>query len=433
MQILLTGAHGFVGRNLRTALRHAGHRVICVGHRGSSGGRAGDEADFATDEVDDWLPRLAGIDVVINAVGIFRERGAQSFEAIHVRGPAMLFEACRRAGIPRVIQLSALGADDEAFSAYHLSKHRADQQLLALGLPSVAIVQPSLLYGRGGASARLFTALASLPFILLPGDGRQRIQPLHIDDAVHGILALLPAQGAQGVIAFVGPRPITLREFLLTLRDALRLPRSFVLPVPISLVRVIASLLASRPGSLLSPAGLLSPDSLQMLERGNTGDPAALTRLIGTAPRPPACFIDEDERPAQRAAALLCWWRPLLRGVVALVWIVTGWVSLTVYPVADSLALLQRSGVPAAWTMPALVGAALLDIALGLAALLPGRRWPWAAQMLLTLFYTVIISLRLPEYWAHPYGPLLKNLPLLMATWLLWQTETPRPPARRRP
>src|SRR5688500_14029351 len=84
----------------------------------------------------EWLPRLKGISVVINAVGIFREPAFQAYDAIHVRGPLALFRACARLGIP-VIQISALGADEGATSPYHLSKRRADDGLLALGTETV--------------------------------------------------------------------------------------------------------------------------------------------------------------------------------------------------------------------------------------------------------------------------------------------------------
>jgi hypothetical protein len=73
-----------------------------------------------------------------------------------------------------------------------------------------------------------------------------------------------------------------------------------------------------------------------------------------------------------------------------------------------------------AWAPLALYGAALLDLALGLGILLlQRRRWLWIAQIVLMLGYTAIITWRLPEYWLHPFGPILKNLPLLAALGLL--------------
>lgn len=118
--------------------------------------------------------------------------------------------------------------------------------------------------------------------------------------------------------------------------------------------------------------------------------------------------------------------RPLrwVRWAVAVMWIATGIVSLGLYPVADSYALLARAGVPQTLAPLALYGAALLDIALGaLCFTRRYRRVTWLAQAALILVYTVVISLRLPEFWLHPYGPILKNVPLLAILWLLYRAE----------
>ena len=59
-----------------------------------------------------------------------------------------------------------------------------------------------------------------------------------------------------------------------------------------------------------------------------------------------------------------------------------------------------------------------------------GRRgWLWAVQLLLIGGYTLLITIFLPEYWLHPYGPLSKNLPMMAAIALLWSLE----PMRREP
>src|SRR5690606_39994015 len=89
----------------------------------------------------------------------------------------------------RVVQISALGAETGR-SAYFSSKHAADEFLVQLPL-DWTIVQPSVVFGPGGSSARLFTMLASLPLIPVPGQGRQPIQPVHIDDFTACIVALL--------------------------------------------------------------------------------------------------------------------------------------------------------------------------------------------------------------------------------------------------
>src|SRR4051812_33365609 len=128
MLILLTGASGFIGLHLLAALRAAGHVVTAAGRRQLPGVPMV-HADFTRDtDAAVWMPRLKDVDVVINAVGILRETGQQSFEFTHARTPIALFEACAQSGVQRVIQISALGADSGT-TGYFRSKHAADLHL----------------------------------------------------------------------------------------------------------------------------------------------------------------------------------------------------------------------------------------------------------------------------------------------------------------
>ncbi|MEG3193415.1 DoxX-like family protein [Lysobacter sp. D1-1-M9] len=102
----------------------------------------------------------------------------------------------------------------------------------------------------------------------------------------------------------------------------------------------------------------------------------------------------------------------------------TGVLSIGVYPVDDSLALLARTGITGGLGLFALYAGATLDLAFGAATLLMRRRRRlYQAQLLVILAYTAIITWHLPGFWLHPYGPILKNLPILAAIWLLHETE----------
>lgn len=418
MVVFLTGASGFIGQHLAVALRAAGHRVIGAVHRCPVEGSAAVPVDFGRDfDPAVWRPRLVGVDAVINAVGVLRPRGALTFDSVHVRAPRALFAAAAEVGVRRVVQISALGADDHAESDYHVSKRRADDFLSAMPLSSV-IVQPSLVYGRGGASARLFDALASLPVVPLPDAGLQLIQPIHIDDLVPAVVALLDRDAWRvGRVALVGPEPVTVRDYLAMLRSAMGLRPARTVSVPRRLLLAGARLGDRVPGLLFDSA------SLGMLERGNTADARSTRQLLGREPRAPSQFIRPGERRAVRTDAKLQWLLPLLRGSVAVMWIVTGIVSIAVYPVAESYALLARAGISGRMAPVALGGAALLDLALGAASLAVRRRWVWWTQIALILAYTAIITWRLPEFWAHPYGPILKNIPILAVLLVLAELE----------
>lgn len=421
MLVLLTGATGFLGHHILAALISAGHTVRAVGRtspRPATRNVHWIQADFNhahTPEV--WLPHLSDVECVINAAGILRETATQKFDLLHERGPIALFRAGAQAGVSRLIQISALGADTQATTRYHLSKKHADDVLLSLPV-TATLIQPSLVYGPGGASAAMLQQWAALPLIPLPGAGMQPIQPVFIGDLTDAVCTLLTLTHPPQRVEAVGPQAVSLRAYLALLRRQLGLgsPRFLALPMP--LVQGAVRLAAHLPGSLADP------DSLSMLERGNTADAGPFAALLGRAPRSPAQFIEPDAAPAARAQALLGTLLPLLRISIALVWLVTGIVSLWVYPIADSLELLHRVGVPAELGPTMLYGAAGLDFAFGAATLVLRKRRPlWLMQMALILFYTAVITLHLPEFWAHPYGPILKNLPMLAAIWLLYQLE----------
>jgi uncharacterized protein YbjT (DUF2867 family) len=421
MRILLTGCSGFIGQRLMDALLADGHELVCAVRRRKISDRAGlayIDVDFAKDtDKSVWLARLDGIDAVINTVGIFREAGGQTFAALHTDTPRALFAACAESpGVALVVQLSALGADSAASSAYHLSKKAADDFLAALPLRS-CIVQPSLVYGPGGASARAFKTLASLPVCVRFGSAPQRVQPVHVDDVVAAIAGLLrdPSR-APARIALVGPAPMDFTGYLAALRAAMGMGRLRVLRLPDWAARLAAKAARLLPGSFLDE------DALSMLNRGNCADAGAITHLLGRAPRPVHEFIVAPS--AERAQAKLNWLLPLLRWSIAIVWMATALVSAGLYPVADSYHLLERTGVPPSLQPLMLYGAVGVDLALGLGTLLLARRrWLWLLQIGLILFYTVVIAWRLPEFLLHPYGPLTKNLPMLVAIWMLYELE----------
>ena len=423
MKILLTGATGFIGKHLLIALAAAGHELVGVVRQ--SGLPPQPRVSYIRMEFSqqlqpsDWSVALDDIDVVINAVGIFRETPGQSFEAIHRAAPVALFTAASNAGVRHIVQISALGADSTAPTRFLASKKAADDVLMSLPVQA-SIAQPSLVYGPGGTSAALFELLASMPLIPLPGHGQQQIQPVHIDDLVEAVVALVNAPSAPSRrIPMVGPVALSLRSFYSELRTAMSLTRSArFLPIPMGVMRLMA-----RLGRWL-PVGLLDADSLAMLERGNTASAAAIGLLLGRPPKPVSQFVPAPYALAVSTRARMRWLLPILRLSIAIVWIFTGIVSLGVYPVASSYELLARVGTPPALMPLSLYGAGLLDLALGFLTLRSRPpRWLWVVQAGLVLIYTIIISVKIPEFWLHPYGPILKNLPFLAGLWMLYELE----------
>lgn len=271
MNILLTGASGFIGRNIAGALLAAGHQLTPVCRS--------DGLDFCRMlTAADWLPHLRGVDAVINCVGIIGETGRQRFAPLHTRAPIALFSACVQAGIRRVIQISALGADESAFSAYHLSKRAADDTLRSLDLDWF-VLRPSLIYGRGGKSAALFLRLARLPLIPVIGDGQQRLQPVHISDVVATVMQSLVSTEPRQTLDIVGTETISFADWLQTMRRAQGLGPARLLPIPVPLALALTHL-----GRHCNP--MLRAENLRMLQSGYRADGQPLIRFLGRSPRP---------------------------------------------------------------------------------------------------------------------------------------------------
>lgn len=108
---------------------------------------------------------------------------------------------------------------------------------------------------------------------------------------------------------------------------------------------------------------------------------------------------------------------------LAVVWLVTGALSLGVYPKADSVLLLEHVGLHGETALIALYLAATMDMVLGFLTLLVPRKGLWLFQATLIVVYTLIISIWLPEFWLHPFGPVLKNIPILFLLGLLHKYE----------
>jgi len=421
MNILITGASGFIGSHLVQALLAQGHDVVAAVRNPKAmitrfPGIQAVPINFSqAHRSEDWVDHLNGIDAVINTVGIIREISQQTFQALHTQAPIALFQACKKAGVRQVIQISALGADDQALSQYHLTKRTADDFLAKSDL-DWTILRPSIVYGPGAHSMAFFKALAALPYTPLVNQGEQQIQPIHVADLTTAVLQCLRPEGPnQTRIDLVGPEPISFHSLMGQLRHWQGKGSLKPIYIPYKL-----TLTAAKLGGFLGGAPV-TPESVQMLQQGNTGKVEGFIQHFGFMPRSlKAALQAEPAHQPDQWHAHLFFLQPLLRFSIALVWISAGIVSAFIYPQAESYSLLSQAGITGGWAALALYGGAALDMLLGIATLT--NRWlriAVFAQLITMALYTLIITLFLPTLWAHPFGPVVKNLPLIIATLIM--------------
>ena len=277
MHILLTGSTGFIGHTLQAALQRAGHAVhggVSPRQRTLQPGQV--PMDFAHDTTAAaWLPRLAGID----AVGVLRDTRARPIDAVHRDTPIALFDACKEAGVQRVVHISALGIEGSS-TRYAQTKLAAEthlKNLAAQGKLRPAILRPSVVYGKGGDSSALFMNLARLPVALFPGPVLDaRVQPVSVHDLAAAVVALLgPALNQTGVIDCTGPEALPMGAFIASLRQQLGHRPATVLRLPGPITT-----LSARMGDAV-PQSPWCSETLAMLGSDNVGNPAVFEQLLG--------------------------------------------------------------------------------------------------------------------------------------------------------
>jgi NADH dehydrogenase len=283
MRIFLTGATGFIGGHILRALLARGHQVTCLVRPGS---RARLPAHANVQPLPgtwvqpaSWVGAVAGHDAVINSIGIIRERRGASFAAVHTVAPLALFAAAADARVSKIVQISALGADEQARSRYHRSKRVADRRLAELGVPSV-VLRPSIVYGPGDHSMRLFARLAALPITPVPGDGQYRLQPVHVNDLARAVVAAVERTDLHTLTVDVGgAQALTFAAILdMLARQQGKRSGAHILPIPWPLMRLVAAL------TDLLGVGPITGEELGMLRRGNTADIAPFVAAFGCVP-----------------------------------------------------------------------------------------------------------------------------------------------------
>jgi uncharacterized protein YbjT (DUF2867 family) len=212
---------------------------------------------------------MRGSQIVVNLAGILTEGRAQSFDAVQAKGAQTVAQAAAAAGA-RMVHVSAIGADDNALSAYSRSKAAGEKAVLA-ALPSATILRPSLMFGPEDQFTNRFAALARmLPALPLVGGGVTRIQPAYVGDVANAVADAVDGKTRPGATYELGgPEVLTLRE-IIEIILAITERHPMLLTLPFGLAKLQALFLQFAPGALK-----LTPDQVALLRTDNVVSEAA--------------------------------------------------------------------------------------------------------------------------------------------------------------
>jgi len=281
------GGSGFVGRHIVRALARQGWRIRVAVRRPDLAGFLRPLGVVGQIELvqanlrypDSIAAALEGADVVVNAAGIQRQRGRQTYEAVHAAGAGAIARAAVAAGIDKLVHLSGVGADARAPNPYIASKGRGENAVREAS-PGAVILRPSVVFGPEDDFLNRFGALArALPALPLFGGGATKLQPVFVGDVALAALAVIGDANAAGrTYELGGPEVLTLREIAaLTLRIVER--RRALVPLPFALARLLAGSteIASTLSLGLFPAMLTTTrDQVELLRHDNVVSAVAI-------------------------------------------------------------------------------------------------------------------------------------------------------------
>jgi uncharacterized protein YbjT (DUF2867 family) len=414
MRVLVTGANGFIGAHVVSALNGAGCETIGIVRPGSKllaqPGTSTVAIDMDDVNASAWSEALESVDCVVNTAGAFADGVGQSTR-VHDRGVEVLIRACEKSGVRRFIHFSALGVDDQ-LTTFSRTKHAGDQALMASRLDWI-ILRPSIVLGGppAGGSA-LIRGLAALPY--LPVDQAQGpIDAVMLDDVIETVLVLATTQtpGCR-VLELAGPQRLSLHDIVALYRAWLGWRPARRFGAPDWLMGLGFGL-----GDIAGALGWRTPirtAGRKELKRGATGDSGLWTATTGIKPHSLESVLAQRPSTLQdRRFAQFYFLKPVIFAVTAAFWIGTGIISLTIgYDIG--VALLREGGM-GALSGPSVIAGGLADILIGLGVLLrPTARLALWAAILISVFYAAVGTLLLPRLWEDPIGPMLKIWPIIV-------------------
>jgi len=291
--VAVFGGTGFLGRRVVRHLLDKAFsvRVVSRHPKKHAGAPAQQHSSSAFADIHDELsvvPAIDGAYGVVNAVSLYVENGAETFDAVHVAGAGRLARLAKKLGVQRFVQVSGIGADPKSASLY-VRKRGEGELAVRAEFPGAILVRPAVMFGPDDAFLNTIVRLLKLlPVYPMFGRGETRLQPAYVEDVGEAIARCLEAREApETTYELGGPRIYTYEDLLRTIGDRLK-RRPILVPVPFAAWHALARIaeLLPKPGLTRNQVELMEIDTT-----ASTGMPGF--GALGIAPLPIDHVLDQ--------------------------------------------------------------------------------------------------------------------------------------------
>ena len=282
--ILVTGASGFVGRNVVKALRTRGKEVRCfIRTPSKEKAVAAYHVEMAYGDIltlSALKEAMRGVDTVVHLVAIIREKGKENFDLINRSGTEIVTQAAKEEGVRHFVHLSAIGAQDNPAYPYLYSKWQGEQAVINSGL-TYTIFRPSFQFGEGDEFINTLAGVVkAFPIVPVVGSGKVRLQPISVEE-VGAMISLVvddPHFGGR-TIEIGGPDQLTYNEIMDIIGKTLKVRRLRAhLPLPLmkGLTRIMEAVISNPPAT---------SSQLELLALDNVTDIDSVEKTFKVKPR----------------------------------------------------------------------------------------------------------------------------------------------------
>ena len=271
--IAITGANGFVAKNLRNFLSKNHIKVIAIARKTFQKHHT-ETVVYSKTLLEKGLQnKLRNCDALVHLIGIGKQSSKYNFED-NVDLTKNMIKTCKKSGIKKIIYISGLGVTKNSRSDYFISKYKAEQEIINSGL-DYTIFRPSYIVGKKDYLSKFILKQIKKGIVIIPGSGKYHLQPIFVEDVAKIIVeSIYEKKFSNKILDLVGPEIIKFEDFV----------RYFVKNKKTRIQKI--NLESIYHDALHNPKSIYDLDSLNLLIGDYTGNLKQLQKTSNVKLRP---------------------------------------------------------------------------------------------------------------------------------------------------